>query len=46
MASGQTDVFATGVYQDRFVRRNGQLLLQSRVAICDSTVTTRCSRCR
>jgi len=39
MASGQTDVFATGVYQDRFVRRNGRLLLQSRVAICDSTVT-------
>ena len=39
MAGGQTDVFATGVYQDRFVRRDGRLLLQSRVAVCDSTVT-------
>lgn len=39
MAAGQTEVFATGVYQDRFVRRDGRLLLQSRVAVCDSTVT-------
>jgi anthranilate 1,2-dioxygenase small subunit/terephthalate 1,2-dioxygenase oxygenase component beta subunit len=39
MANGQTDLFATGVYQDSFVRRDGRLLLQSRVAICDSTVT-------
>jgi len=39
MATGQTEVFATGVYQDRFVRQDGQLRLQSRVAVCDSTVT-------
>ena len=39
MATGQTEVFATGVYQDRFVRQDGQLKLQSRVAVCDSTVT-------
>ena len=39
MATGQTDVFATGVYQDRFVQEDGQLRLQSRVAVCDSTVT-------
>lgn len=39
MATGETEVFATGVYQDRFVRTDGRLLLQSRVAICDSTVT-------
>ena len=39
MATGQTEVFATGVYQDRFVQLDGQLKLQSRVAVCDSTVT-------
>lgn len=39
MATGQTEVFATGVYQDRFVQEDGQLKLQSRVAVCDSTVT-------
>jgi 3-phenylpropionate/cinnamic acid dioxygenase small subunit len=40
MATGETDIFATGVYQDRFVREpDGRLLLQSRVAVCDSTVT-------
>lgn len=39
MATGQTEVFATGVYQDRFARQDGQLRLQSRVAVCDSTVT-------
>lgn len=39
MATGQTEVFATGVYQDCFVRQDGQLRLQSRVAVCDSTVT-------
>ncbi len=39
MATGQTEVFATGVYQDRFVQEDGQLRLQSRVAVCDSTVT-------
>ena len=39
MATGQTEVFATGVYRDRFVRQDGKLLLAERVAICDSTVT-------
>ncbi|MBU2286243.1 MAG: aromatic-ring-hydroxylating dioxygenase subunit beta [Gammaproteobacteria bacterium] len=39
MATGETEVFATGVYVDRFVRQDGQLLLASRVAVCDSTVT-------
>jgi 3-phenylpropionate/cinnamic acid dioxygenase small subunit len=39
MATGQTEVFATGAYQDRFVQQEGKLRLQSRVAVCDSTVT-------
>ncbi|OUL99750.1 aromatic-ring-hydroxylating dioxygenase subunit beta [Variovorax sp. JS1663] len=39
MATGQTEVFATGVYRDRFVQQDGRLRLQSRVAVCDSTVT-------
>lgn len=39
MATGQSEVFATGVYRDRFVLQDGQLLLAERVAICDSTVT-------
>lgn len=39
MATGQTEVFATGAYQDRFVQQDGQLRLRSRVAVCDSTVT-------
>lgn len=39
MATGQTEVFATGVYQDRFVQQDGQLRLRSRIAVCDSTVT-------
>ena len=39
MASGQTDVFATGAYHDRFVQQDGKLLLARRVAVCDSTVT-------
>jgi 3-phenylpropionate/cinnamic acid dioxygenase small subunit len=39
MASGETMVFATGEYKDRFVVENGQLLLAERVAVCDSTVT-------
>lgn len=39
MATGETAVFATGVYQDRFVQQDGRLLLASRVAVCDSTVT-------
>jgi anthranilate 1,2-dioxygenase small subunit/terephthalate 1,2-dioxygenase oxygenase component beta subunit len=39
MATGQTEVFATGEYSDRFVQQDGKLLLAERVAICDSTVT-------
>lgn len=39
MATGQTELFATGVYQDRLVREDGQLKLAERVAVCDSTVT-------
>ena len=39
MATGQTELFATGVYRDRFVRQESRLLLAERVAICDSTVT-------
>jgi len=39
MATGQSEVFATGEYRDRFERDAGELLLAERVAICDSTVT-------
>ena len=39
MASGETLLFATGVYVDRFVREGSGLKLQARVAVCDSTVT-------
>jgi anthranilate 1,2-dioxygenase small subunit/terephthalate 1,2-dioxygenase oxygenase component beta subunit len=39
MATGETMLFATGVYQDRFVLADGKLLLAERVAVCDSTVT-------
>jgi anthranilate 1,2-dioxygenase small subunit/terephthalate 1,2-dioxygenase oxygenase component beta subunit len=39
MHTGETIMFATGVYRDRFVRTEGGLLLAERVAICDSTVT-------
>jgi terephthalate 1,2-dioxygenase oxygenase component beta subunit len=39
MATGQSEVFATGEYRDRFEREAGELLLAERVAICDSTVT-------
>lgn len=40
MATGQSEVFATGAYRDRFVRpATGGLLLAERVAVCDSTVT-------
>lgn len=37
--SGETMLFATGVYHDRFVLEGGDLLLAERVAVCDSTVT-------
>lgn len=39
MATGETLLFATGEYRDRFVKSNGKLLLAERVAVCDSTVT-------
>jgi len=39
MATGETLLFASGEYRDRFVRREGKLLLAERVAVCDSTVT-------
>jgi len=39
MATGETTLFATGEYRDRFVVREGKLLLAERVAVCDSTVT-------
>jgi len=39
MGTGQSEVFATGVYRDRFVLEAGKVLLAERVAICDSTVT-------
>ena len=39
MHTGETAMFATGVYRDRFVRDDGVLLLAERVAVCDSTVT-------
>ncbi len=32
-------LFATGEYQDRFVMKDGRLLLAERIAVCDSTVT-------
>ena len=39
MHTGETTLFATGVYQDRFQLVDGKLLLAERVAVCDSTVT-------
>lgn len=39
MATGESMLFATGQYQDRFVLQGGKLLLAERVAVCDSTVT-------
>ena len=39
MATGESMLFATGEYKDRFVIEGGRLLLAERVAICDSTVT-------
>lgn len=39
MATGETLLFATGAYQDRFVMLDGRLLLAERVVVCDSTVT-------
>ncbi len=39
MHTGQTELFATGEYRDRFVQEGGRLLLAERVVVCDSTVT-------
>lgn len=39
MGTGQTTLFATGEYRDRFEVVEGRLLLAERVAVCDSTVT-------
>ena len=39
MHTGETHLFATGEYRDRFVRQDGRLLLAERVAVCDSNVT-------
>ena len=39
MAGGQTLLFASGAYHDRFVDKGGDLLLAERVAVCDSTST-------
>ena len=39
MHTGETTLFATGEYRDRFVKSGGKLLLAERVAVCDSTVT-------
>ena len=38
MHTGETMLYATGEYRDRFVRSGGKLLLAERVAVCDSTV--------
>jgi 3-phenylpropionate/cinnamic acid dioxygenase small subunit len=39
MHTGDTALFATGEYRDRFTMADGKLLLAERVAVCDSTVT-------
>jgi anthranilate 1,2-dioxygenase small subunit/terephthalate 1,2-dioxygenase oxygenase component beta subunit len=39
MHTGETMLFATGEYRDRFAKVDGRLLLAERVAVCDSTVT-------
>ena len=39
MHTGETAVFATGEYRDRFRKAEGKLLLAERIAVCDSTVT-------
>ena len=39
MATGETVLFASGEYRDRFVVEAGRLLLAEREAVCDSTVT-------
>lgn len=39
MHTGETSLFASGEYRDRFEKIDGKLLLAERVAVCDSTVT-------
>ncbi|GAA5232932.1 terephthalate 1,2-dioxygenase [Verticiella sediminum] len=39
MATGETELFATGAFHDRYVREQGRVLLAERVAVCDSTAT-------
>jgi anthranilate 1,2-dioxygenase small subunit/terephthalate 1,2-dioxygenase oxygenase component beta subunit len=39
MHTGETMLFATGIYKDRFVVEEDRLLLAERVVVCDSTVT-------
>jgi hypothetical protein len=39
MATGETAVFASGEYRDRFTTSGNKLLLAERLAVCDSTVT-------
>lgn len=39
MHTGETTLFASGEYRDRFRQVGGKLLLAERVAVCDSTVT-------
>ena len=38
-ATGETALFASGEYRDRFTVQGGKLLLAERIAVCDSTVT-------
>jgi anthranilate 1,2-dioxygenase small subunit/terephthalate 1,2-dioxygenase oxygenase component beta subunit len=39
MHTGESGLFASGEYRDRFVTVAGKLLLAERIAVCDSTVT-------
>lgn len=39
MHTGETSLFVTGEYRDRFEKTGGKLLLAERIAVCDSTVT-------
>ena len=39
MHTGETEVFASGEYLDKFITIDGLLRLQERIAVCDSTVT-------
>lgn len=39
MHTGETSVFASGEYRDRFRQVGDRLLLAERIAVCDSTVT-------